>query len=73
MLGIILTLFLYVIFIDILGYLAASILFFFMVLWVLGFKSLRFNLLLSFSIAIPLYIIFVYWLNMALPGGLLFS
>jgi magnesium-transporting ATPase (P-type) len=73
LLGIILTLFLYIFFIDILGYLCASILFFCMILWVLGFRSLRFNLILSFSISIPLYIIFVRWLNMALPGGLLFS
>lgn len=58
--------------IPIIGYLLASVVFFFMILWVVGFRSWLMNGVLSIGIGFTFYIFFNNWLNMQFPRGVVF-
>ena len=67
MVKIFLVLAIYVFFIDFLGYIVATIPFFLAIFKIMGFKSWLLNVILSITLSITLYIIFVHYLHMVFP------
>jgi len=72
MISMIIILAVYSFLINITGYLLASIVFFILIFRAVGFKSWLFIMGLSIGISLSLYIIFVRWLSMVFPRGILF-
>ncbi len=68
--GMIVVLALYILLIEIVGYLIASPIFFLLLFRILGITSWLRNLGLSIVCSILLYIIFVHWLAMVFPRGI---
>ncbi len=71
--SIILALIVYCFLINIIGYFLASVVFFCLIHWVMGYRSWLMNGGLSIGISISFYVIFVHWLNMIFPRGILFN
>jgi putative tricarboxylic transport membrane protein len=65
------TIAIFIVLIDIIGFLPASMIFFFLILRFLGIQSWLRNAVLSIVFSLSIYLIFVQALNMELPGGLL--
>jgi hypothetical protein len=63
----------YIYIISIVGYLVATIVFFFLQFRVEGIKSWRFNLALTIVISLAYYFIFVKYCDMVFPRGIFFS
>lgn len=63
---------LYVLLIPIIGYLPASLTFFLTIHRVFGFRSWLINIFLSVGISISFYVVFIIFLHVALPKGMLF-
>jgi putative tricarboxylic transport membrane protein len=72
MINMIVVLALYSLLINVTGYLLASLVFFVLMFRIVGFKSWLFTGGLSIGISISYYIIFVRWLSMVFPKGILF-
>jgi putative tricarboxylic transport membrane protein len=73
MIGMVLVLAVYIFLINIVGYLLASMIFFFLIFRITGFRSWPIIGGLSIGISIISYLIFVYWLHMIFPPGVLFE
>lgn len=69
----VMTLAIYVFLINIIGYPLASVVFFFIIFRITGFRSWAIIGGLSVGIPIIFYIIFVHWLDMIFPAGVLFK
>jgi hypothetical protein len=69
MMSIIIVLVAYSCLISIIGYFSASLVFFFAIHRIMGFRSWLVNGGLSIGISISFYIIFVHWLQMIFPRG----
>jgi putative tricarboxylic transport membrane protein len=65
------TIAIFIVLIDIIGFLPASMIFFFLMLRFLGVRSWLRNTMLSIVFSISIYLIFAHALNMELPNGLL--
>jgi len=64
---------LYIFLITIIGYLLATILFFFLVFRIEGIKSWPFNVVLSLVLSVLYYLVFVQYCRMVLPRGFFFN
>jgi putative tricarboxylic transport membrane protein len=73
MFGMIIVLAAYIFLIDIVGYLFATILFLFMIFRIAGYRSWPIIGGLSIGISVSFYLVFVYWLGMTFPSGILFK
>ena len=69
MVGMIIVLAVYIFLIDIIGYLFATMVFFFMIFRIAGFRSWLIIGGLSIGISVSFYLVFVYWLGMIFPLG----
>lgn len=58
--------------IDVIGYFLATVVFFFLILRVLGFTSWLTNVILTIVFSTSLYIIFLRFLGLVFPRGILF-
>jgi putative tricarboxylic transport membrane protein len=65
------TIAIFIVLIDIIGFLPASMVFFLLMLRFLGVRSWPTSILLSILFSISIYLLFVQALDMELPGGLL--
>ena len=63
----------YIFLMDLIGYLLASLVFFFLINRVAGFRSWLTNLGVTVLMTVSFYLIFVTWLGMIFPRGLLFD
>ncbi|WP_059103268.1 tripartite tricarboxylate transporter TctB family protein [Shouchella shacheensis] len=70
-LGVLVMTFLYIFLLEILGFLLTSIAFIFLCTWVLGYKKLLRNAIVSISVPLSLYILFTQLLSIRLPTGIL--
>jgi len=73
MFGMIIVLAVYIFLIDIVGYPFATILFLFMIFRIAGYRSWLIIGGLSIGISVSFYLVFVYWLGMTFPSGILFK
>jgi putative tricarboxylic transport membrane protein len=72
MISMIVIMVLYIFFIDLIGYLLASVVFFLLINRAVGVRSWLTNLIATTIMAISFYVIFVVWMGMIFPrGGLL--
>lgn len=71
--NIIVILVLYLFLVNIIGYLLASMVFFFLIFRISGFRSWPIIASLSIGISILFHLLFVYLLDMMFPSGLLFK
>ncbi len=62
----------YVVLMDISGYSTATLVFFILMFRIVDIKSWTHNIILSASLTLAFYVIFVKYCNMAFPKGLLF-
>ncbi len=62
----------YTFLIGIIGYLSATLLFFFLHFYVVGIKSWRTNIIITLSISLGYYIVFVKYCDMVFPRGIFF-
>ena len=58
---------------HLIGYLVSTFVFFVLILRVVGFRSWLINVIVSIVSSISLYIVFVKWLNMIFPRGVLLN
>ena len=65
------TIAIFIVLVDIIGFLPASMVFFLLMLRFLGVRSWPTSIVLSIVFSVSIYLLFVQALNMELPGGLL--
>lgn len=63
---------LYLILINVIGYLIATIIFFMLMFRIVGIKSWAYNVVLSIVVSAVYYVVFVKYCDMVFPGGILF-
>jgi hypothetical protein len=63
----------YAVLIELVGYLAATIAFFLAVFWIFGVRSWLVNLILSAVFGVGDYLLFVHYLTITFPPGILFG
>jgi putative tricarboxylic transport membrane protein len=68
----VLVFFLYIVLIDILGYLIPTLLFFLLEFWLAGVKSWKTNVALTLIVTFVFYAIFIRYCRIVFPDGLLF-
>lgn len=73
MVSMILVMMIYIILMDVVGYLYSSLVFFFLMTRVVGMRPWRTNAILSIGLSVSFYIIFVRWLGMIFPQGRLLN
>jgi putative tricarboxylic transport membrane protein len=73
MISMILVMVIYIFLINLIGYLFASVVFFFLINRVVGFRSWLTNLASTTIMTVSYYVIFVEWMGMIFPRGVLFN
>jgi len=73
MVGMIVVMIAYIFLLDLIGYLFSSFVFFLLINRIAGFRSWRTNLGVTVLMTVSYYLIFVTWLGMIFPRGLLFD
>jgi putative tricarboxylic transport membrane protein len=73
MIYMIVSLFAYAVLIELVGYLAASLVFFAVILQIAGIKSWRNSILIGVIMTIAYYFVFARWLDVIFPRGSLFN
>ena len=63
----------YIFLLDLIGYLFSTFVFFLLIHRVVGFKTWMINVIVSIGVTLSFYIIFVRWLNMIFPAGVLLN
>ncbi len=63
---------LYLILINVIGYLIATIIFFILMFRIVGIKSWAYNIVLSIVVSVAYYVVFVKGCDMIFPEGILF-
>jgi len=73
MIGMIVVMIVYIFLLDLIGYLFASFIFFLLINRFAGFRSWLTNLGVTVLMTVSFYLIFVTWMGMIFPRGLLFD
>lgn len=73
MIGMIFAMIAYILLMDWMGYLLASLVFFFLINRIVGFRSWLTNLSITAAMTASFYLIFVVWLGMIFPRGVLLN
>ena len=71
--GIVLSLIAYGILINLVGYPAASFVFFVLILWIFAVRSIVLNLTISAILTAGCYVLFVHYFNVIFPRGVIFN
>lgn len=71
MISMVLVMVVYIFLMDFIGYLLASLVFFFLINRIVGFRSWLTNLGVTILMTVSIYVIFVTWLGMIFPRGVL--
>jgi drug/metabolite transporter (DMT)-like permease len=72
LIGTVLAMVIYILFINYLGYIVASIVFFLTEFRIVGIKSWRINCILTICLTAVYYVVFVHYCDMIFPRGILF-